>query len=81
MSHKIEVFYTGGGITIAETDIDSSHYAVVSTEAPDFFTVYSFSRGEKTYLPDDMVYSIDTEKVHPDLKPIYDEMLSKLKSV
>ena len=47
MTAKFELFYTGGGITIAEADIDSARYAVVSSEAPDFLTVYTLTDEEK----------------------------------
>ena len=80
MAEKIEVFYTGGGITIAETDIDAKHYAVVSTEAPDFLTVYAYDDGEKTYLPDDMVSSASSSEIAPELKSLYMKMLDKLKT-
>jgi hypothetical protein len=80
MVEKIETFYTGGGITIAETDVDNGHYAVVSSEAPDFLSVYAFSDGEKTYLPDDMISSSSEESLTPELKALYRKMLDKLKT-
>lgn len=80
MTAKIEVFYTGGGITIAEADIDSAHYAVVSSEAPDFLTVYTLTDEEKTYLPDDMVFSAHRDEVPPKYKAIYAGLVDKLKT-
>ena len=81
MTKKIEVFYTGGGITLAEADVDADHYAVVSTEAPEFLSIYSLDDGEKTYLLDDMVASTHRDELPPDLKILYSEMLSKLEAV
>lgn len=37
----INVIDCGGGVWIAKTDIDMTDYAVVSSENPDFLTVYS----------------------------------------
>ena len=80
MAEKIEVFYTGGGITLAEVDLDSKHYAVVSSEAPEFFTVYKHTDGEKTYLPDDMLVSSPKEEIAPEHSALYMKMLDKLKT-
>lgn len=75
---RIETYYTGGGITIAELDIDNGNYAVVSTEAPDFLTIYKSDNGEKTYLPEDMVASSKRDDLAPELRDIHDKMLAKL---
>ncbi len=80
MNPNIEIFYTGGGITIVEANLNKNHYAVVSSDAPDFLTVYSYSNGETSYLPKDMVESKHKDYLTPDLKPIYDKMLDNLKS-
>lgn len=79
MANKIEVFYTGGGITLAEVDIDATLYAVVSSEAPDFLTIYHHAEGEK-YLPDDMLVSSSKEEITPQYQAIYTKMLEKLKT-
>lgn len=80
MTAKIETFYTGGGITLAEADIDKNHYAVVSSEAPEFLSVYTYSDGEKTYLPDDMLSSAPGPDLSPELKALHSQMLAKLKT-
>jgi hypothetical protein len=80
MNVKIETFYTGGGITLAEAKLDKSRYAVVSSEAPDFIAVYLYSNGEASYLPEDMIESKHKEELSSDLKPIYEKMLAALKS-
>lgn len=77
---KVEVFYTGGGITIAELGISKDQYAVISTEAPEYLCVYNYNNGEKTHLPEDMVASTQQDKLNPELKEIYQEMLNKLNS-
>ena len=78
MAEKIEVFYTGGGITIAEVDIDATHYAVVSSEAPEFFSIYTNVDGEKNHLH--MVSSNSEEELAPEYKALYEKMLDKLKT-
>ena len=80
MTSKIETYYTGGGITIVEVDLNDGHYAVITTEAPDFLTTYSYTNGETTYLPEDMVESKHKDELSPELKPLYDKMLDNLKS-
>ena len=80
MTTKISTFYTGGGITLAETNLNKNHYAVVSSEAPDFLTIYSYSNGETSYLPEDMVESKHKDDLTPELKPVYEKMLFNLKS-
>lgn len=80
MTTKIEVFYTGGGITLAEADIDEKHYAVVSSDAPEYLSVYAYADGAKTYLPENMVSSAPKEKLQPKNKVLYCEMLNKLKT-
>lgn len=80
MAEKIEVFYTGGGITLAEVDIDTKHYAVVSTEAPDFLSIYKHTDGDIPYLPEDMVLSSPKEELSPEYKALHMKMLDKLKT-
>lgn len=81
MANSIEVFYTGGGITLAEVDLDANRYAVVSSDAPEFLGIYTLDNdGEKTYLPEDMVASPHEKEIAPDLKDLYNKMLEKLKT-
>lgn len=80
MTSNIETYYTGGGITLVETNLNEIHYAVVSSDAPDFLTIYSYSNGETSYLPEDMVESTHKDVLTPELKPIYEKMIENLKS-
>ena len=81
MITNIETFYTGGGITLAETDLNDNVYAVVSSDAPQYLTIYNRTEdNDKTYLPDDMVSSTPEEKLTSDLKPLYLKMVEKLKT-
>ena len=79
MTNKIDVFSTGGGITLAEADVSSDQYAVVSTEAPEFMSVYKRADNE-AYLPEDMLMSVTEADMTDELKPLYKEMLKALKS-
>lgn len=80
MITNVEIFYTGGGITLAESDLNETEYAVVSSDSPNFLTIYNRDDdNEKTYLPDDMVVSTPKEKLTSNLKPLYVKMIEKLK--
>ena len=80
MANKIEVFYTGGGITLAEVYIDKTLYAVVSSDAPDFLAIYTHAEDEK-YLPEDMLVCSSKEEIPHEYQALYTEMLDKLKTV
>lgn len=79
MANKIEVFYTGGGITLAEVDIDATLYAVVSSDAPDFLAIYTHAEDEK-YLPEDMLVCSSIEEIPTEYQALYTEMRDKLKT-
>lgn len=81
MTKKIEVFYTGGGITLAEAELDEKHIAVVSSDAPEFIAVYTHPEDDVSYLPEDMVGSTHKDEMPPHLKALYTEMLDKLEAV
>lgn len=78
MIKNIEVFAVGGGITLAETDLTENRYAVVSSEAPDFLTVYTGADGARDYLPEDMLDCIAVADLPEDLKELHAEMHRKL---
>ena len=79
MITNIEIFYTGGGITLAETDLNENEYAVVSSDSPDYLTIYNRDDdNEKSYLPDDMIVSTPKEKLTSNIKPLYIKMIEKL---
>lgn len=79
MANKIEVFYTGGGITLAEAYIDKTLYAVVSSDAPDFLAIYTHAEDEK-YLPEDMLVCSSIEEIPTEYQALYTEMRDKLKT-
>lgn len=77
----IEVFYTGGGIWIAENYLDEygMTYAVVSSEAPEYLTIYR--ENEEKHLPEDMILSMCAENMSLEYKILHDRMLSKLETL
>ena len=77
---KIEVFYTGGGITLAEAVIDRERYAVVSSEAPECLTVYKRVEGSEPYMPEDMVLSAERDELPQELRELHGEMVAALNS-
>ena len=79
MKNQIEVIYTGGGITIVEANIGGGQYAVVSTEALEFLTIYNRT-SEEPYLPEDMVASITADEMTDDQKELYNNMIEHLQN-
>ena len=79
MTHNIEVYGTCGGITLAETDITPSTYATVSTEAPEYLTVYR-KTDDEPHLPEDMIFSAEHDDLDPKLQELHAEMVEKLKA-
>lgn len=75
----IEAFYTGGGIWIAQTNLDEMTYVVVSSEAPEYLTIYRES--DEKYLPEDMLLSMRVEKMDLEYRILHDRMLSKIEAL
>lgn len=77
----IEAFYTGGGIWIAQTYLDEHNmtYAVVSSEAPEYLTIYR--ENDEKYLPGDMVLSMQAKNMSLEYRVLHDRMLSKLEAL
>lgn len=75
---RIEAFYTGGGITLAEADLDRERYAVVSSDAPEFLAVYKRVEGAEPYMPEDMLLSAKKEDLPLELQELHGAMLEKL---
>lgn len=77
----LEVFYTGGGVWLAEYHFDEITYGVVSSEAPEYLTIYeSYEDGDK-YLPEDMIASKHKDELNDFRLEIYNKMLDELKKV
>lgn len=80
MGENIEVFYTGGGIWLAEVDANEEEYAVVSSEASEFLALYKkVEEDDEKYFPEDMVLAQNKAELSPNLRALYDRLLSELK--
>ena len=73
---KVEVYYTGGGITIAEAEVDPKTVAVVTSEAPEFLSLYK--KDHEGYLPENMLASKPMDELDEKLKALHAEMVDKL---
>lgn len=79
MAHNIEVFYTGGGITLAEVDVTPDTYATVSSEAPEFLSLYK-KTDDGPHLPEDMLLSAKHDELDTELQELHAAMVGKLKA-
>lgn len=79
MNKNIEIFYTGGGIWMAEVDVNENEYAAVSSEAPEYLTIYEKVEGEEKYFPEDMILAQKSDELSPELKELHGELLKALK--
>lgn len=73
---KAEAFYTGGGIWLAEKQLENGNYAVVSSNFLDCLTVYTKN---VDYFPEDMVFSKSVHDLDSDLMEVYNELVAELK--
>lgn len=53
---KIEVFYTGGGIWLAEMDLGNGTYAAISSDYHEAMCIYNYVEGEEKYMTEDMIF-------------------------
>ena len=68
---NIETFYTGGGIWLAQYDAGDGYYAVVSSDAPEYLSIYRKTEEEdELYLPENMV----SNKAYNELSSVQKEM-------
>lgn len=74
---NIEVNYTGGGIWLAEKNLDNGTYAVVSSDFPECITVYRAA--EEPYLPEDMIFSKSVDDLDEETAKLYSEMMAEMK--
>lgn len=77
----MEVFYTGGGIWLAEYHFDEIVYGVVSSEAPEYFTIYESGEDDEKYLAEDMVESKHKSELDSLQIIVYERLLKELKKV
>lgn len=77
----MEVFYTGGGIWLVEYYFDEITYGVISSEAPEYLTIYESGEDEDKYLPENMIASKHKDELNGFRLELYNKMLDELKKV
>ena len=76
---KLDVFYTGGGIWIAEMNLEDNKYGVVNSEAPEYFGIYEYEQAEDgNYYPEDMILDKHKDELDDELKKVYEKLLIAL---
>ena len=81
---KIETFYTGGGIWLAQYDAGGGYYAVVSSDYPDCLSIYRKTDGdedEELYLPENMVSSKSIDELNPEQRAVHARLKEALAQV
>lgn len=79
MKGEIEVFYTGGGIWIAEANLGDNKYAVINSEDPEYMGVYLYEKAEDgKYYPEDMISDHHKDELDEELKKVYEKLLIAL---
>lgn len=75
---KAEVFYTGGGIWLAEMDLQNGTYAVVDSDYPECLSIYNLTDDEP-YMPEDMIFSKGVDQLDSEQMKIYNRLIAALK--
>lgn len=75
---KAEVFYTSGGIWLAEMDLQNGTYAVVDSDYTECLSIYKYT-GEEQYLPEDMILSKSVDQLDSEQMKIYSQLTAALK--
>ena len=75
---KPEVFYTGGGIWLAEMNLQNGTYAVVDSDYKECLSIYKYTDDEP-YMPDEMIFSKGGEQRDSEQMKIYNQLLAALK--
>lgn len=76
---KVDVFYTGGGIWIAEADLGDNKYGVVNSEYPEYFGIYLYEKAEDgKYYPEDMLLDQHKDELNEENKAVYEKLLIAL---
>lgn len=77
---KVEVFYTGGGIWLAELDLNNGTYAVVDSDYNTVLCIYQYPEdGEEQYMSEDMIFSDEVQNLNLEQAKIYNKLYEALK--
>lgn len=76
---KVEVFYTGGGIWLAEMNLENGTYAVVDSDYDTALSIYKYpEEGEEQYMSEDMIFSDEVQNLDNEHMKIYNQLLEAL---
>lgn len=76
---KVEVFYTGGGIWLAEMNLENGTYAVVDSDYDTALSIYKYPEdGEEQYMSEDMIFSDEVQNLDNEHMKIYNQLLEAL---
>ncbi len=76
---KVEVFYTGGGIWLAEMNLENGTYAVVDSDYDTALSIYKYPEdGEEQYMSEDMIFSDEVQNLDKEHMKIYNQLLEAL---
>lgn len=76
---KVEVFYTGGGIWLAEMNLENGTYAVVDSDYDTALCIYKYPvDGEEQYMAEDMIFSDEVQNLDNEHMKIYNQLLEAL---
>jgi hypothetical protein len=76
----VEVFYTGGGIWLAEMNLDNKRYAVIDSSYKECLTIYNYVDEDNKYMCEDMIFSDNVANLDTEHKKIYYKLLKALNS-
>lgn len=76
---KVDVYYTGGGIWLAEMNLENGTYAVVNSECDTIISIYKYpEEGEEQYMAEDMILSDDVKNLDSNMAVIYKQLHEEL---
>ena len=75
---KPEIFYTGGGIWLAEMNLQNGTYAVVDSDYKECLSIYKYT-DDDPYMPEDMIFSKGVDQLDSEQMKIYNQLLATLK--
>lgn len=78
LSNTSEVFYTGGGIWLAEMNLGDGTYAVIDSEYNTALCIYRYSDDEP-YMSEDMVFCDEVQNLDSEHLKIYNQLYEALK--
>ena len=68
---KIEVFYTGGGIWLAEMNLEDGTYAAISSDYPEAMCIYKHVEDEEPYMSENMIFCDEVQNFNNDQLKIH----------